>query len=122
MPVRIGFFRTAEQQRVSDQAKRDYEQRRTAESETRRLYWTARWRAIAKHQLILVPLCEECERDDRVTPATVCNHKIPHRGDVVRFWSGPFESLCKPCHDGVVQAREAAELLGQHQSLLRAAG
>lgn len=110
MPVRIGFFRTAEQQRVSDQAKRDYEQRRTAESETRRLYWTARWRAIAKHQLILVPLCEECERDDRVTPATVCNHKIPHRGDVVRFWSGPFESLCKPCHDGVVQAREAAEL------------
>lgn len=32
-------------------------------------------------------------------PATVCDHVDPHRGDEVKFFSGPFQSLCADCHD-----------------------
>jgi 5-methylcytosine-specific restriction enzyme A len=28
-------------------------------------------------------------------PATICDHVEPHRGDVNKFWLGPFMSLCK---------------------------
>jgi 5-methylcytosine-specific restriction protein A len=41
-----------------------------------------------------------------VTPATICDHVEPHRGDVNKFWLGPFQSLCKPCHDGDKQRLE----------------
>jgi hypothetical protein len=30
---------------------------------------------------------------------TICDHVEPHPGDVNRFWLGPFQSLCKECHD-----------------------
>lgn len=35
----------------------------------------------------------------RVTEATVCDHVMPHKGNVVKFWAGPFQSLCKHHHD-----------------------
>ena len=47
-----------------------------------------------------------CQAQGRITPATVCDHIEPHRGDVVAFWRGPFQSLCKPCHDGAKQQHE----------------
>ena len=31
--------------------------------------------------------------------ANTCDHVEPHRGDVNKFWLGPFQSLCKECHD-----------------------
>lgn len=34
-----------------------------------------------------------------VEVATVVHHKVAHRGDDEAFWTGPFESLCKPHHD-----------------------
>jgi hypothetical protein len=34
-----------------------------------------------------------------VEPATLVDHIVPHQGDVNRFWLGPFQSLCKNCHD-----------------------
>jgi 5-methylcytosine-specific restriction protein A len=108
MAVRIGFFRTASQVRESEQAKREYEQRRTRESETRRLYWTARWRAKAKRQLDDEPLCQRCTAEGRVTLATIAHHSEPHRGDVQRFWCVRLESVCKPCHDSEIQAEERA--------------
>ena len=27
------------------------------------------------------------------------DHVEPHHGDVNKFWLGPFQSLCKECHD-----------------------
>jgi len=36
----------------------------------------------------------------------VCDHIEPHRGNMVKFWNGPFQSLCKQCHDSVKQAFE----------------
>ena len=62
------------------------------------LYQNNAWKAIRKEQLQKQPLCEFCLARGRITSATVCDHIEPHRGDLERFWSGPFQSLCGPCH------------------------
>jgi 5-methylcytosine-specific restriction endonuclease McrA len=68
-------------------------------SNPKRLYDTVRWRRISKRQLTLEPLCAMCLQVGRDTPATVCDHIEPHRDDPVKFWSGPFQSLCSTCHN-----------------------
>ena len=66
----------------------------------RRLYGTARWKRTREAQLASQPLCERCLRQDVVTPATVVHHGDGgHKGDIEKFWDGPFESLCAPHHD-----------------------
>jgi 5-methylcytosine-specific restriction enzyme A len=72
----------------------------------RRWYWTARWKRLAKQQLDAEPLCRFCAQAGRMTAATVCDHVVPHKGNVELFWGGERQSLCKPCHDGVKQAME----------------
>jgi 5-methylcytosine-specific restriction enzyme A len=62
-------------------------------------YCTARWARIRKHQLLEHPLCKYCLERGLVAPAVICDHVEPHRGDVNRFWLGPFQSLCRGCHD-----------------------
>ena len=62
-------------------------------------YRTARWQRIRAEQIRDEPLCAMCARQGRVTAATVCDHVERHNGDPVKFWSGPFQSLCKPHHD-----------------------
>ena len=47
-----------------------------------------------------------CGEAGKVTAATVCDHIEPHKGDPVKFWSGPFQSLCKAHHDGRKQREE----------------
>ena len=55
------------------------------------------------------PLCVYCERDDRVTAASVVDHVIPHRGDMTLFWDrNNWQSLCRPCHDIVKKHEESA--------------
>ena len=61
-------------------------------------YNTARWRAIRKQQLTEEPLCRECLKQEYVTPATDCDHIEPHGWDEMKFWLGPFQSLCHECH------------------------
>lgn len=77
----------------------------------RRRYKTARWRSIRASQLSHHPLCALCLKAGRVTPATVCDHIDPHRGDEDNFWSGPFQSLCDQapwrCHSSKKQQQEA---------------
>jgi 5-methylcytosine-specific restriction enzyme A len=75
--------------------------RRSAEAAAyRRLYGTARWKRIREHQLASQPLCEFCLRIEVIEPATIVHHSGGgHKGDEERFWSGPFMSTCKPCHD-----------------------
>ncbi|MBD3845953.1 HNH endonuclease [Bosea sp. SSUT16] len=113
MASRIPYFRTRSERAAAERSKREYERRRTAESETRRLYWTARWRAIAKDQLATEPLCAICLTEGRVTRATICDHVEPHRGDVFAFWNNPRQSLCVTCHSSVKQAEEAADRAGR---------
>jgi len=108
MVTRIRTFRTARQVKQAAQAERDYDQRRARESETRRLYWTQRWRAIAKAQMNEHPLCIMCEAEGIIEPATICDHVIPHRGDVDLFWNGERQSLCASHHSRAKQAEEAS--------------
>ena len=62
--------------------------------------YDARWRAARKRFLSRHPLCEECMKENKLTPATVVDHIIPHRGDKKLFWDeSNWQSLCKSCHD-----------------------
>ena len=67
-------------------------------------YNTARWQGIRSAQLSKEPLCAFCL--PRTVPANVCDHIEPHKGDLAKFWSGPFQSLCKRCHDSTKQRIE----------------
>lgn len=75
----------------------------------RRLYKTARWRRIRDAKLRQDPLCEWCLEREIVEPATEVHHDGPHRGDIERFYEGPFISTCKACH----ASRGQREDLGQ---------
>lgn len=68
-------------------------------AEYHHLYNSRRWRRIRAQQLEAQPFCVFCRGEGRLIPATVCDHIEPHRGDVARFYAGPFQSLCKRCHD-----------------------
>lgn len=107
MPKRPAAFRLAGQLTRQD-ANRVYDRERRSSSMTRRLYSTAAWRRVRDEQLAREPLCRMCLGEGFTTAATVCDHVEPHRGDVDKFWSGPFQSLCKPHHDTAKQAEEAA--------------
>ena len=85
----------------------------------RRWYGTARWRRLRAEQLERQPLCERCQSQGRVTPATVCHHTVPHRGDPILFWRGPFASSCAPCHDIDAQREERG---GRARQVLDASG
>lgn len=60
------------------------------------------------------PLCCYCEREGRLSPATVVDHIIPHRGDERLFWDRTnWQSLCASCHSSTKAREEAAERRGE---------
>ena len=62
--------------------------------------YNTKWRKARKAFLEQHPLCVECMRGGRLTPATVVDHVIPHRGNAELFWDEKnWQSLCKDCHD-----------------------
>jgi len=75
----------------------------------RKLYKTARWRRIRHAQLADQPLCQWCIENDIVEEAVEVHHDGAHRGNLDKFWYGPFVSTCKPCH----ASRGQREDLGQ---------
>lgn len=82
------------------------DQRSPQAQQYRKLYKTIRWQRIREAQLRAHPLCQMCEALGRLTAATVCDHIEPHKGDLGKFFTGPFQSLCAPCHDGIKQSIE----------------
>ena len=70
------------------------------------LYKTKAWHRIRWHQLQQHPLCAYCLKMGMTTPATIVDHIEPHRGDSVKFFAGPFQSLCKQHHDSAKQREE----------------
>jgi 5-methylcytosine-specific restriction endonuclease McrA len=55
------------------------------------------------------PLCVMCRAEGRVVVATVVDHSIPHRGDMVLFWkSEHWQSLCASHHSSEAQRRDNA--------------
>lgn len=81
------------------QRNREFNARRRQDQPWQRWYNLARWRSIRAQQLQAKPLCERCQAQGRITPATVCHHIVAHRGSEELFWSGPFASSCTDCHD-----------------------
>lgn len=79
----------------------------------RYLYNSAAWKIGRARHLRANPLCEFCkiEKPPRYTPATVVDHRIPHKGSHALFFAETnWQSLCKPHHDGLKAAQERAEL------------
>jgi 5-methylcytosine-specific restriction enzyme A len=64
------------------------------------LYNNERWRKRRRFQLMKEPWCAICKERNIATPATVADHVVPHNGDLLSFWTGDLQSLCKPHHDG----------------------
>jgi 5-methylcytosine-specific restriction endonuclease McrA len=76
-------------------------------AEWQALYNSTRWRKLRLIHLASEPLCRMCKAEGRITPATICDHITPHKGNVALFYdSGNFASLCKPCHDRHKQSEE----------------
>lgn len=68
------------------------------ESSSRRGY-SYRWSKLSKAFLIEHPLCAECQRQGRITPATEVDHIIPHKGNKALFWDlDNLQALCHRCH------------------------
>lgn len=81
-------------QRLGQQAKQ-----RSSAGQYSHLYTTRKWRAFRADFLRRNPLCVMCQEQGRITVATIVDHIRPHKGDMALFWSGPFQALCKKCHD-----------------------
>lgn len=79
---------------------------RTEAKAWKHLYGRA-WQRLRAAHLAAHPLCVECLADNRVTPASVVDHIVPHKGDAALF-NDPrnLQSLCKPHHDKDKQAIE----------------
>ncbi|TIV38951.1 MAG: HNH endonuclease [Mesorhizobium sp.] len=98
---------------MHDTSRRDS---RSAEAaEYRKLYSTARWKRLREVKLAQQPLCEWCLEQEIVEPATEVHHADGgHKGDVVKFWTGPFVSTCKPCHSSRGQMEDHGKTVVTH--------
>lgn len=73
----------------------------------RHLYQSAGWRQLRAKVLAEKPCCERCQQHrGELRRAVVVHHVEPHRGDFEKFYAGPFEALCKRCHDSDAQGEE----------------
>lgn len=62
--------------------------------------YNARWRRARLTWLKRHPLCRICEEAGRITPATVVDHIVPHKGDPALFWDrANWQSLCETHHN-----------------------
>lgn len=91
--------------RRTDQ-KRTADRKRRRNKKWRKLYATPAWRIRRSEQLHRVPWCEPCKREGKTRIATTVNHINAHHGDPELFFHGPLESVCKQCHDQMIQRAE----------------
>lgn len=67
----------------------------------------SRWQKARDGWLRKHPLCADHLKRGMAVTATVVDHVIPHKGDMVLFWdSDNWQSLCKQCHDSHKQRLE----------------
>jgi 5-methylcytosine-specific restriction protein A len=75
-----------------------------------------RWQKAREVYLQRHPFCEcpDCRAQGRLLPATVVDHRIPHRGDMALFWDvSNWQAMSKRCHDRKT-ARETGGFAGRH--------
>jgi 5-methylcytosine-specific restriction protein A len=62
--------------------------------------YDGRWNRARRLFLSEHPLCRMCQAHGIITPATVVDHVVPHRGDPSLFWDrNNWQPLCKRHHD-----------------------
>lgn len=80
---------------------------RTAKGTAAQRGYGYKWQVARAAWLEAHPLCVYCQREGRVTAATVVDHSTPHRGDMKIFWDrSQWVSLCTHCHSSVKQKEE----------------
>lgn len=90
------------QQRQKDGAK-EYDRQRGSSHQRG---YDARWRKARLMFLRENPLCVECQRQGKLTAATVVDHIVAHKGNKELFWDrSNWQSLCLSCNS-VKAARE----------------
>lgn len=63
------------------------------------------------------PICERCDAEGRATPATVVNHRTPHRGNQKLFWDRKnWESACERHHNSDIQREERSGIRKGHDA------
>lgn len=77
-----------------------------------KLYNSKRWKVIRKAQLEAEPFCRSHARRGQLVIATDVDHVNPHNGDVVKFFAGPFQSLCHSCHATKTDSERTAQTQG----------
>lgn len=102
--VPIGKKFCAEHQEKDDEykakqeAKRQQKRYEFRDSPTKRGY-SYRWSKVREAFLREHPLCVECLKQGRITPATDVDHIVPHRGDPELMWNPDnYQALCHSCH------------------------
>jgi 5-methylcytosine-specific restriction protein A len=83
------------------QAARDYARYRR-DPETNKRYGAA-WRKIRAAYIAAHPLCEQCQRAGRLTPAREVHHILPLAQGGTHE-AGNLMSLCTACHSGITLA------------------
>jgi 5-methylcytosine-specific restriction protein A len=62
--------------------------------------YDSKWRKARAGWLRSHPLCMRCDKQGQVTPASVVDHIVAHRGDMTLFWNNAnWQSLCATCHN-----------------------
>lgn len=75
------------------------------------LYNRKAWKQLRLDHLARHPLCVYCQREGKLTPATVVDHIQPHKGNIDLFLdSKNLQSLCKVHHDSSKQRAEARQV------------
>ena len=79
-------------------------------------YNTKTWRNIRSASLRRNPLCEKCRLDYRkISVATVVDHIKPWE-TWKDFVKGPFQSLCRQCHDDKTWFSDIPEMIKKEKT------
>ncbi len=81
------------------EANRAYD-RNVRDREMREFYNSTEWRRLRGLKLKRCPVCEECLREGRITPAVIADHILPAREyPEHRLSMDNLQSLCRACHN-----------------------
>lgn len=84
-----------------------------ARPDYRKWYGLAPWKRARLRFLAENPLCVECQRQGRITPANEVDHIVPHKGNRELFWNRDnWQGLCSQCHSAKTM-RENNEAWGR---------
>lgn len=63
--------------------------------------YDAQWSKARKAYLKRYPLCEQCEKDSKITPAVLVHHVKPIDEGGARLDPRNFMSCCRDCHERI---------------------